>query len=370
MPETILPAITSAALHLYQLYDVGDSVDLDFARTLLATPSTRIRPVQSRGASIDIPHLPLEISMGEVDLRLGARDLHGQIHARVFDLGILSFRLALRLPAALAWEEAGDILAEVQNFPPGVVQIFESALKTLRQALDTAVQKPNATVQTEDYALLLVADMAPGIPAAQLGKHPMLLQVALGERRPLSTSAASLATTLSYYEDDLILLTWAAAIVIEPDAQAREDASFLLEFANVQLLAFRSYDAQVENDLARITPRIARQRRPRWPLTSAPTRFLHEVLSLIADTTDANARVENALKVTEDVYWNRVYMAALATLRVNTWRQSIAEALSVLRQTAALLNDEAEITRQNLLEGLVILLILLELIVAVIGLRH
>lgn len=370
MPNADLPAITSATLHLYQLYDVGDSVNVEFARSLLATPSTRIRPVQSRGASIDIPQLPLEISLSAVDLNLGGRALQGQILARVFDLGILSFCLALHLPADLSWEEAGDILAEVQNFPPSVVQVFETALKTLRQALDSAVQNPNATVQTEDYALLLVAGIAPGLPAAQLAKHPMLLQVALGERRPLSIAAANLATTLSYYEDDLILLTWAAAVVIEPDAQAREDAAFLLEFANVQLLAFRSYDAQVELDLARITPRIARHQRPRWPLSSAPTRFLHEVLSLIADTTDASARVENALKVTEDVYWNRVYMAALATLRVNNWRQSIAEALDVLRQTAALLNDEAEFTRQNLLEGLVILLILLELVVAVLGLRH
>src|SRR5262249_60809913 len=97
--------------------------------------------------------------------------------------------------------------------------------------------------------------------------------------------------------------------------------------------------------------------------------FLREVASLIADLTDTSARVENALKVTEDVYWNRVYAAALATLRVEVWRTGIAEALGVLGQTAALLHDEAQEAWTTLLEVLVITLIAIELVVAVIGLR-
>ena len=89
-----------------------------------------------------------------------------------------------------------------------------------------------------------------------MARHPTLLRTALGEDKPLSAAAATLATPLSYYQDDLILLTWAAAIVIEPDPAAREDATLLLEFANAQLLSFRSYDAEVEHGLARITPRM------------------------------------------------------------------------------------------------------------------
>src|SRR5262249_10922614 len=183
-------------------------------------------------------------------------------------------------------------------------------------------------------------------------RHSALLQAALGERRPLSAAAQTLATSLSYYEDDLILLTWSAAIVIEPDAAARDDAALLLEFANAQLLSFRAYDAAVERDLARMGRRLARTRRPLWTRLRSSQHFLREVASLIADITDTSARVENALKVTEDVYWNRVYAAALATLRVEVWRTGIAEALDVLRQTAALLHDEAQEAWATLLEVL------------------
>lgn len=90
---------------------------------------------------------------------------------------------------------------------------------------------------------------------------------------------------------------------------------------------------------------------------------------MIADITDTSARVENALKVTEDVYWNRVYSAAITVLRVEAWRAGIAETLGVLRQTASLLRDEAQAAWASLLEVLVIVLIAVELVVAVVG-RH
>ena len=363
------PCIERAALYLYQLYDVGYSIDLERARATITAPSTRVRPVVSRGGSIDIHQLPLEISVGIFPLTVGDFSLTGHLHARIYDLGILAFRLMIPLPEPLEWEQAIMLLSDVQNYPAAVMDVFNHALDELHARLAPAIERPNTTIRTEDYMILVVERLTPGTPASRLARHPALLRTALGERKPLSQSAYSLATTLSYYEDDLILLTWSAAIVIEPDAAARDDATLLLEFANVQLLAFRSYDDEVERDLGRITPRIARTRRPVWIRLQSSSRFLREIYALIADITDTSTRVENALKVTEDVYWNRVYSAAITVLRVDTWRTGIAETLGVLRQTASLLRDEAQTGWATLLEVLVILLIAVELVVALLG-RH
>ena len=368
-PMEALPVIQHAALHLYQLYDVSYSIDLEQARLVLATPSARARPVVTRGASIDIAQLPLELSMGVVSFELGGAQVTGALYARIYDLGILAFRLVLVLREEMRWERAIELLSEVQTYPPAVDDAFRRGLNLLRQKLAPAIERPNETLRTEDYTIFVVEHMAAGVPASQLARHPALLQAALGERKPLSASLASLATPLSYYEDDLMLLTWASTVMIEPDPAARDDATLLLEFANAQLLSFRSYDAEVERELARISPRIGRARRSRGVLFGASRGFLLEIHSLIADITDASSRVENALKVTEDVYWNRVYTAALTILRVEVWRNGIAETLAVLRESASLLNDEAETARSTLLEVLVIILIAVELVVAVLGLR-
>src|SRR5262249_53779805 len=309
--------------------------------------------------------------IGDFDLTLAGAQMRGHLHARIYDLGILAFRFVLSLPEGRTWEEVAALLAELQPYPGSIMATFNASSDMLRSALMPAIERPNDdhAIRTEDYAILLVERLTDGIPASQLARDPALLQAALGERRPLSAAAQALATPLSYYEDDLILLTWSAAIVIEPDAEARDDAALLLEFANAQLLSFRSYDAQVERDLARIARRISHRRRPVWTRLRSSQRFPREIAGLIADITDTSARVENALKVTEDVYWNRVYAAALATLRVEVWRMGIAETLDVLRQTAALLHDEAQEAWTTLLEVLVIVLIAVELVVALIGLR-
>lgn len=367
---TDVPAIQRAALHLYQLYDLGYSIDLERARGCISTPSARVRPVKSRGASIEIAQLPLEIGMGTFPLTIAGVELRGHVHARIYDLGILAFRILYPLPEELNWPEVTDLIASVQSYPAPVMEVFNSSFELLRKTVGPAVVRPNPRVRTEDYSILVIEQLGDGPPASQLARNPVLLQTALGERRPLSASAASLSSTLSYYEDDLILLTWATALVIEPDATAREDAALLLEFANVQLLAFRAYDDEVERELQRLVPRIvARSRQPSWALLRSSSRFLREIHSLIADITDTSARVENALKVSEDVYWNRVYSAAITVLRVEVWRVGIRETLNVLGQTAGVLRDEALAGWTTLLEVLVIVLIAVELIVAILGLR-
>ncbi|HEY7849344.1 MAG TPA: hypothetical protein VIC27_04725 [Ktedonobacterales bacterium] len=363
------PAIQVAALHLYQLYDVAYSIDLEKARVTLATPSARVRPVVTRGASIDIAQLPLEISMGAVEVPLGGSARNAVLYARIYDLGIIAFRLVILFREELSWQEATAILSEAQTYPLVVVEAFERGLELLRKTLEPAMVRPNEVVRPEDYTIFVVERMGEGVPASQLARNSWLLRAALGERKQLAASMWSLATTLSYYEDDLILLTWAAAIMIESDPSARDDATLLLEFANAQLLSFRTYDAEVERELAHITPRLGRLSRARWPLLRSTPDFLSEVHTLIADITEHSSRVENALKVTEDVYWNRLYAAALVALRVEAWRTGIAEALDVLRQMAGLLHEEEQVARSTLLEVLVIVLIAVELGVAILGLR-
>jgi len=358
-----------AALHLYQLYDIAYSIDLEQARATLATPSARVRPVVTRGASIDIAQLPLELSLGAIEVSLGGAAHNAVLYARIYDLGIIAFRLVLLFREEMSWETAITMLSETQPYPMVVTEAFERGLELLRKTLAPAIQRPNEVVRTEDYTIFVVERMADGAQAFQLARNSWVLRAALGERRNLAPSMWSLATTLSYYEDDLILLTWAAALMIESDASARDDATLLLEFANAQLLSFRTYDAAVEHELERITPRMGRLNGARWPLLRSSRGFLSEVHTLIADITEHSSRVENALKVTEDVYWNRLYAAALLALRVETWRSGIAETLDVLRQMAGLLHDEEQAARSTLLELLVILLIAVELVVAIIGLR-
>ncbi|HEX9069345.1 MAG TPA: hypothetical protein VF807_11310 [Ktedonobacterales bacterium] len=367
-PSDDPPLIFRGTIQLLQLFDMSYSIDLEQAQARLVKPGGRTRPVVSRGGSIQMPELPVEVALGEQALSVDGQDYQAELYARIYDLGIIALRLTVQLPEPCDWARATEIMDALLPYPPVVTACFERHRDSLGETLGPALIRPNSVTRTEDYSLLIVSRLDGPTTASALAQHPALLQATLGEPKRLSASATSLATTLSYYDDDLIILTWNGALVIEPDALARDDVGLLLEFANAQLLALRTYDDEVQADLTQLTATV-RARHPPLLGLSRTSQLQRDIATLIADINDTSARVENALKVTEDVYWNRVYAAAIRTLRVQVWRDGIAGSVEVLRQTSALLHDEAETALTVLLEVLVIVLIAVELDVAVISLR-
>jgi hypothetical protein len=55
--------------------------------------------------------------------------------------------------------------------------------------------------------VLFVERLSVGIDVASLAQRPAVWGAALGEHRPLSPVAARLVTSMSYYPDDLALLS-------------------------------------------------------------------------------------------------------------------------------------------------------------------
>jgi hypothetical protein len=166
----------------------------------------------------------------------------------------------------------------------------------------------------------------------------------------------------SYYDDDLTVLTWESALVVEPRADDR-DVEYVLEFANAQLLELRVYDFQLDGELPTLYDRVALVRaRARAPFRSRFREVLAELQTHVADITETVERAENALKVTNDVYLARVYGAALDLFRAQAWRTGIERKLGILRETYAMLHSEGQAVRAELLETAIVVLILVEIV--------
>jgi hypothetical protein len=211
--------------------------------------------------------------------------------------------------------------------------------------------------------MLLVEQLAGDCSIAALAEHPLVQAALLGEDRPLSRGATDLITAMSYFPDDLAMLSWNGALFIEADPLAAATASDLIEFANVELLFMRTYDNELDAQLPQMYRRIAApQRRFTFPIVKPYNQLLRDVLRLVADVTDVTERVDNAFKVTDDVYWNRLYSALLNVLRVHVWRRGVEHRLELLRETYSILHNEADAERAAALEWAIVLLILFEII--------
>ncbi len=365
-----LPDIQAGTLTLYQLYDISDEIDLDKAQNCLAKPTAQRRiPAKIRQSdSIQIANPPLRVELGAVEFTLGGISLAGTLRSNIYHLGAVALAMELSLPQPTSWATVAELLLAAQEPPEAMQSRFIGALEELERVLQPALLKPSRASIVEDYSILVVKSLSRNTNIAALAEHPLVLAALLGEQRSLSQSAASLVSSMSYYPDDLALLSWNGALLIEPEPLAAATAADLIEFANVELLLMRTYDTDLDAELPRMYRQIPKQSRFNLPLVFRYSGLLHDVQRLIAELTEVTERVDNALKVTDDVYWNRLYSAMLQVLRVQVWRSGVEHKLALLRQTYSMLHDEADTDRSTALEWTIILLILVEIVLAL--LRH
>jgi hypothetical protein len=359
---------------VYRLFDIGYAIELDAAVTLLAPNApARSRPARVEAQALQIANPPVAISLGSHELTVGTTACRAQLAARLFDFGVCSVQLEVPAPANMAWEDFVGFSRDVQSSAEAAA-LLSRELDRLRERVAPAVERPGLAPVSEEYTVFRISVLhsTQGQSASlhSLGDDRLSVLL-LGEQRPLARSArgALLAHRFSYYEDDLAVLTWDNALVVEPQANDR-DVEYILEFANAQLLELRVYDALLDAELPAMYDRIAAARERRLPL---PTRRFQSVLSdlqaRVADVTETVERAENALKVTDDVYLARVYGAALELFRATAWRRGIERKLEIFRETYAMLNGEAQAARSELLEIVIIVVILAELVLGLVRAR-
>jgi hypothetical protein len=359
---------------VYRLFDIGYAIELDAAVTLLAPSApARSRPARVEAQALQIANPPVAISLGTHELTVGTTACRAQLAARLFDFGVCSVQLEVPAPTDMAWDDFVRFSRDVQSSAEAAA-LLSRELDKLREWVAPAVERPGLAPVSEEYTVFRISALRGGHGEAaslQSLTDERLAVLLLGEQRPLARSAraALLAHRFSYYEDDLAVLTWDNALVVEPQANDR-DVEYILEFANAQLLELRVYDALLDAELPAMYDRIAAARQRRLPL---PTRRFQSVLSdlqaRVADVTETVERAENALKVTDDVYLARVYGAALELFRGSAWRRGIERKLEIFRETYAMLNGEAQAARSELLEIVVIMVILAELVLGLVRAR-
>jgi predicted S18 family serine protease len=83
-------------------------------------------------------------------------------------------------------------------------------------------------------------------------------------------------------------------------------------------------------------------------------------MQLIADITEVREKIENLIKITEDIYYAKVYQTTLKVLRSEQWTASLNGKLEVIQQNYSLLSNEVNIQHSHFLEWIIIVLIALE----------
>jgi hypothetical protein len=360
--------VEAGALVLLRLFDVAYEIDLARVEDILgARPEAavgRLRLPQTDPKAIALRDPPVEIALGPVRLPHPHGELTAEGVARVYDFGVIS--IALRHPVArLPWEEFVDRAVELAREPNGgtpvtCAQLLERVCSWIQPALD----RPNRSGIEEDYLFSIVERFDRPVRAEELSGEVDLIPLLTGDRRELSGAARRdiLKHSFSYYKDDLAVVTWDQAFLLEPSGDS--GVADVLEVANAQLLELRYYDGVLDRELPRMYERVAAVRKGVVLRRGRYARIARELHILVAEVTEITERIDNAIKVTEDVYLGRVYAAAVELFRVPAWAGAVDRKLDIIRQTYSALHEEANAGRAELLELAIVLLIVLEIVLA------
>ena len=365
--------VQSGAVIALRLFDIAYSIDLQKAETLWAerfggtTTRSRLNTTPSKAVAFDVP--PVQITLESVALAVAGVTMNALATARLYEFGVVAFSLKLTANL-LPWREFSAFANAVDSSigPHVETEVWKGLLAKIRQFLTPAMTRPNQLLLEEDYLIAVVHQWNKRVMGQELPDLINLIPLLSGEQRPLSEGAHRdlLKQRFSYYQDDLVVLTWDRAFIYEPRTDS--DVVDILEVANAQLLELRYYDELLDDELPRMYELVARTRRA---TLLAPRRFAdlaRKLHTLVAEVTELTEKADNVLQVTEDVYLARIYMTALKLFRVSAVSAAVDRKLSIVRDTYTALYDEASGARGELLEIAVVLLIVIEIVLAL--LRH
>jgi hypothetical protein len=360
--------LEAGSITVLRFYDVAYAIDLARVERLAAAPARiRFQPASAKSLSFAVP--PVEFSLGQASLSCDSEPRVCDAVARIYDFGVVALHLRLTVTNE-SWAGFSGLTQRVAEAGDGAagVALWGELLSKVRGVIEPALDRAGNSELQEEYLIATAYDLSPRLSGPEFRERVDLIPLLTGETRRLAPAARAelLAHTLSYYENDLVVLAWDRAFVLDPDRSS--DVADVIEVANAQLLELRYYDAVLDAELPRMFNRVGQShKRLRGIGRGRYARLARELHELVADVTEITERVDNALKVTDDVYLARVYAAALDLFRTKNWGDAVDRKLRIMRETYTMLYEEASTARAELLEIIIILLIAFEIVFALVS---
>jgi len=167
---------------------------------------------------------------------------------------------------------------------------------------------------------------------------------------------------LSYYDNDLAVLDWDAALIVQ-EPKGLDEILYVLESANLQLAELEAYDRILDTALER-SYRDLTQR----PRRSAEV--MRELREIRIDLARFSDELSNITKFFGDWHLARIYQNISARFHLADWHRTIDEKLKTLDNLYQLLNQD-RISRWMLtLEVTIVLLFVVDVVLLLLGFKR
>ena len=354
--------IKSGKILIYRLYDVAQEINLPGVEERLREEARRLKIERKPfSKALEFANPPVVFQLKSIEWESGGRRFPVNVHGKAYDFGVLSIILEIPLQniTLTELEETAALVSKSETLK----EESRTHLNQTISALGSAIVGSNLSRFEEDYTVFFVETMEPALSADDFLLQCDISRLMYGEQKILSSRMKEdlLQYRYSYFEDDLVILNWDNALMIEPSGSM--EIADILEFANAQLLELRYYDDVVDKELGSIHGDISKKGAPSIWKIKKYERLAAEVMKTITELMGITEKIDSALKVTEDVYYAKIYLAALRLFRVKDWEDSLKKKLEIASNTYDMLCQSIANKRAEMLELVVVILIVLEIVI-------
>jgi hypothetical protein len=247
-------------------------------------------------------------------------------------------------------EEARRELA--RYFLKPVQQLAEEEAYTVFCVDAPLVAEDGQPLSAEDWLLQHRREVA-----ALLTQEPDIHQLSRQE------ADESTGRYLSYYENDLAVLDWDAALIVHEPGQM-DEILYVLELANLQLAELEAYDRILDASLERSYRDL--NERPR----RSSGEIMRQLREIRIDLAHFSDELSNITKFFGDWHLARIYENIAARFHLGDWHRTIDEKLKTLNNLYQLLAQDRTNRYMLTLEVTIVLLFVIDLIVLIMGLKR
>jgi hypothetical protein len=355
-------SVQKGSILIYRVFDVAEEVNLSRVEELLTTEGSRarLRFTLTPRQVVIMRNAPVTMALGETDLTLQDRNVKVEVFAKIWDYGVLSILFQVPITPGTDWNTLVDMSARIEN-DTLIDEAARYRAQELVNLVRPALRDPHLWPGIEDYVIYFFEELN------GINKAEELLQKADVSRLILAETQAHLSDrsrqailddgTYQYAENDLTIIDWNSAIVIEPSG--KKEVPEVIEFGLTHLMEMRYYDEILDQRLATLYDSIE-ESRSRF-FSNRFTTLSREASARYIEFSEFIERVDNSFKVVGDFYLAKIFRAAGEQFRIPEWEQNISRKINLFSNLSELLQGEVNVNRSLWLEITIVVLILFEL---------
>ena len=349
---------------VYRVFDIGDEIDLEKVEALFEDKKfkERFKLDRKHNMSLIISKSPVSVHLGSIDLKVMDAVANCELLAKVWHFGTLSLCFQIPIVEGMFWQDLIKVASWLEN-DTAIDEIAKIKAREFQTDIRSAIPVTNDIMaMNEDYVAYFIQEFD-GFSGnlAQLHEKVDIPALILAESKEILSENIKkniLDNTYQYSKDDLVVVDWNSALVVEPNGSM--DVMHVIEFALNQLLEMRYYDDLLDERLNTLYSNVVG--RKKGIFSKQYSRLAEEAGQIYLEISEIVENVENSLKVVGDFYLAHIFRASSRRFRFEDWIKSINEKLGNLAEISRLLHSEVNESRNQLMEFTIVILITVEVI--------